>query len=198
MLQKYISKYDSNDIKATLRGFFDEGKIILHVEGSTDEKYIRKASLVLGFEELIDRFVFVDCGGCSEMDKIWNFYTKHAVDVIPTNRVFLYDCAVQKNDLDSGFVKRRVIPKQENNPIKQGIENLFSNDTISKLEKAHPEMIDLKSSTLRIRGMDSSKFEKSINRNEKTNMCNWFFENGVQEDFEGFKVVFEIIKNEVE
>ena len=35
----------------------------------------------------------------------------------------------------------------------------------------------------------------SINRDEKTNLCNWLCENGTAKDFESFKELFDLLAN---
>ena len=92
------------------------------------------------------------------------------------------------------------MPSIDGNPIAVGIENLFSRKTIEGLEAVNTRFIDLTPETVRrVRGEDVVIVEsRSVNRDEKGNMCTWLCENGQQEDFVGFAAVFSIIEDIVE
>ena len=137
-----------------------------------------------------------DGTGFGNLDKIWKSYNNSVSEVLPSKMILLYDCDTNKQDAIKNRVYKRVIPPVVENPIAKGIENLFSGNTITKVENTNPQYIDYHEETLiRVRGEQIQKPSfKSINKDEKGNMCNWLCENGDLEDFLGFESAFEIIE----
>jgi hypothetical protein len=105
----------------------------------------------------------------------------------------LYDCDTQKTDEDLGYIYKRVIPFQEH-PVKSGIENLFKPETIEKIIKHKPSLIDIISTNGTSRGKAYTATEYKIHHQEKTNLCDWLCENGSKEDYSGFEQIFTLIE----
>lgn len=105
----------------------------------------------------------------------------------------------EKKDAENGNVIKVVIPREDNNEIKIGIENLIPNSTLLKIEEANPKFIDIEEKRERkIRGKkEIIPRSKSVNKNEKRNLCNWMCENGNFDDFKGFERIFEIIEQKL-
>ena len=171
-------------------------KPIIFVEGDYDIRYLRKAAELLGKTEILDKIQLKDGGGFGGLDKVWKSYNNPISKVVPNKIILLYDCDTNKQDAEKNLVFKRVIPLIEKNPISKGIENLFPCDTIEKIESENPQYIDIQEeSKTRVRGKEIVvPASKSVNKDEKSNMCTWLCENGTKEDFVNFEMVFQIIE----
>ncbi|WP_036536931.1 hypothetical protein, partial [Neosynechococcus sphagnicola] len=172
-------------------------KPIVFVEGDYDIRYLTKAADFLGKTDVLDRIQLKDGTGFGNLDKIWKSYNNSISEVVPNKIILLYDCDTNKKNSQNNFVFKRVLPSVEEHPIAIGIENLLSTATIEKIENENPQYIDIKeASSTRIRGIETNILaSKSVNKDEKGNMCNWLCAHGTAEDFYGFGVVFDIIEN---
>lgn len=181
------------EIKAEIE---QHSKPVVFVEGDYDVRYLNRAADLLGMRELLDRVQLKDGGGFGNLDKIWKSYNNSISEVLPNRIILLYDCDTSKQDSDKNLVFKRVVPSVEENPISIGIENLFSSEVIDKIESENPQFIDVQEEgKARTRGNEITlPSTKSVNRNEKGNMCNWLCENGAAVDFERFESVFQIIE----
>ncbi len=121
------------------------------------------------------------------------------VELLPSKILLLYDCDTNKAASEKGRLIKRVIPSIVESAITIGIENLIPSELIAQLENSHPQFIDsTDSSTARIRGhVVISTAKKSINKDEKKNLCNWLCSNGTADDFINFSSVFDIIESEL-
>jgi len=171
-------------------------KPIIFVEGDYDIRYLNKAAEYLGKKELLDKVQIKDGDGFGNLDKVWKSYNNSVSEIVPNKIVLIYDCDTNKQDTDKNLVYKRVIPQVNENPIRVGIENLFSVATIDKVEEANPHYIDIHEEQItRIRGETNTvPASKSVNKSEKGNMCDWLCEHGSPDDFAGFEVVFQIIE----
>ena len=169
---------------------------ILYVEGTTDVKYIRKAAELLGREQLLAGIDVYDMGGGSRLKDIWSAILRLSEDLVPRNVVILHDCDYHGEAEDSGNRFRRKIPRQIDNPIEKGIENLFSKATLEKARSYKPAFVDIKEAhTATVRGEIQTIPETwTVNEDEKSNLCNWLYENGTAEDFQHFKVIFDMLE----
>ena len=171
-------------------------KPIVFVEGSTDKRYIHQASQLLGKEAILQRVEILDGGGKGNLDKIWKL--RNLPDpIVRKGVVLLYDCDTGISPGENGNFVRRTIPRQDNHPIKMGIENLLSKETLEKARQHKPAFIDVDPGRTKIvRGKDQIvPDEWSINEDEKKNLCDWLCENGTQEDFQQFSVIFDFLGN---
>lgn len=170
---------------------------IVFVEGDYDIRYLTKAAELLNQQDVLDRIQLKDGGGFGNLDKIWKGYNNPLSGTLPNTVLLVYDCDTKKQDESKNLVHKRVMPSILTNPIPIGIENLFPSETIQNLEAVNPRFIDRSAqSTDRIRGQEIIKpASLSVNKDEKGNMCNWLCEHGNADDFAGFAVVFQIIKD---
>jgi len=166
------------------------------VEGEYDIKYLTK-TIELFYKDngILERFKFFDGDGFGNLDKIWKSMDSKVVDMLSVNVLLLYDCDISKADNTKGKVTRKTIPSSSDNIIKKGIENLFSEVTINKLQEANPQFIDVTEATKKvIRGVEEVVPElKEVNKNEKKNICDWLCSNGDDSDFKCFKIAIDII-----
>lgn len=173
----------------------DAQKHIVFVEGKTDVKYIEKAMQLLGRDDLAQRVDMRKVGGKDKLRKIWNAYIS-ITEILPSLVILLYDCDEKGSPFaDKGNLFRRVIPMQTANPIEKGIENLFSRETLQKAICHEKAFIDITPGyTKSERGKDVSVPEKwEVNKDEKTNLCNWLCDHGTADDFRRFNEVFDLL-----
>jgi predicted ATP-binding protein involved in virulence len=170
---------------------------ILFVEGDYDIRYIKKAAELLGKDALINAIQIRDGSGFGNLDKIWRSYEAQLAEILPSKILLLYDCDTQKAASDKGRISKRVIPSRAEALISIGIENLLPQEIVMRLEVSHPHFIDVTPETIsRVRGREEIVLaKKSVNRDEKGNLCSWFCENATGQDFRHFGVIFEIIES---
>jgi hypothetical protein len=118
------------------------------------------------------------------------------IKALTTKTLLLYDCDTQKPDEKKEKIIRKTIPYNRNNPIQIGIENLFSIKTIDKLRQANIKFINVIPEFTATEGGKQTKHPEvlSVNKDEKKNICDWLCEHGDKSDFEGLKVVVELIQ----
>ena len=148
---------------------------------------------------VLDSIQIKDGSGFGNLDKIWRAYEVQLAELLPSKILLLYDCDTNKPTAKKGQLIKRVIPLVADSEIKSGIENLIPATRIQRLEVTHPRFIDVCQSTVtRTRGIDvTMPTKKSVNRDEKNNLCEWLCENGTAEDFCNFTSVFDIIECEL-
>ncbi len=185
----------SDDMKRAVQ---DSQKPIVFVEGVTDIRYLEKAAELLDRTVILERCYIKDGGGFGGLDKNWKHW-KHLNDQlarsIPQKIVLLYDCEKQRCR-DRGNVFQRTIPKQEDNPLQKGIENLFEKAILESAKEFKPAFLDIiEGHTKTERGQEITIPEEwTVNQDEKINLCNWLCENGTAEDFKHFRVIFDLLE----
>ena len=177
------------------QAIMDAGKPIVFVEGKTDITYLQKAAKLLEREDILEKIEVMDGGGWGNLDKIWRFFDSNLADIValPTV-VLLYDCEKQHCEGKSKML-RRSIPLQGKHPLQKGIENLFEKMTLNRALADNPAYIDIvKKHTKIVRGKKTPIPELwTVNKDEKTNLCNWLCENGTQGDFKHFSLIFDLL-----
>lgn len=182
----------ANSLKANSRP-------IVFVEGDYDVRYITRAAELLGKSHVLQAIQLRDGSGFGNLDKIWRSYEAQLAELLQSKTLLLYDCDTNKSAADKGNLMKRVIQPITDSPIALGIENLIPPEIISHLESSHPQFIDsTESTTTRVRGHEVIKpARKSINKDEKKNLCSWFCSNETAEDFRNFLPIFDMIENEL-
>ncbi len=190
------TKLHRQEIANTLKS---NSRPIVFVEGDYDIQYITRAAELLGKLHVLQAIQLRDGSGFGNLDKIWRSYEVQLAELLPSKILLLYDCDTNKAASEKGKLIRRTIPSIEDSVIAIGIENLIPAELIAQLENSHPQFIDsTDSTTTRIRGHAVvSPAKKSINRDEKRNLCSWFSSNGTAEDFRHFSLIFDIIESEL-
>lgn len=171
-------------------------KPIVFVEGEYDKKYIEKAAELLNKGNLLSQIEIRPAGGFGTLDNIWRYSNWSNPRLEDKKIMLLYDCDTGKSGEDRGNIFKRVIPATPSNPIRKGIENLFTETTIDKVENYSSAFVDIDpEKKVRQRGKEITiQKTKSINKDEKGNMCNWLCENGDKNDFSNFIKIFELIE----
>lgn len=169
---------------------------VLFVEGDYDIRYLNKAAEILGRDNILSCYEIKDGGGFGNLDKIWKTFNTKLSTVINQKIILLYDGDTNKEEAIKENIYKRVIPSIPRNPIKNGIENLFSILTIEKAQQASNAFIDVTPEINKIeRGQNIIIPEsKEVNKDEKGNLCNWLCENGEIEDFVNFNSVFDLLE----
>lgn len=125
------------------------------LEGSTDIRYLRQACKLLGEERLLQRVSLLDGEGFGNLDKVWRHFDTRLSSTLPRTVVLVYDCDVRRENTDKGKLKRRALSEMPGNPVRTGIENLFTRETLSRAKAARPSFIDIAPEfTKQVRGND--------------------------------------------
>ena len=146
-------------------------------------------------EAVLERFEVRDGGGAGNLAKIWKDSLLPLTEAMPQEVLLLFDCDKDRPSSNKGKLLQRTIPLQIENPIKKGIENLFSEETLEKARQHKSAFIDVDPGrTKTVRGESQPvPDEWTVNEDEKTNLCEWLCDNGTPEDFERFQVVFDLM-----
>lgn len=192
--KKYGIPWQEGKIKSKAGGEVNI-KTILFCEGDIDVTLITKAAELLNKTETLSNIELRYRGSCNNLDKLWSTLTDNNWETIPQRKILLYDCDTNRQNEDFGHIHRRTIPKIDKHIIQRGIENLFPESTINKAVESKKEFVDFKTIKGTERGIPYEKTESIINKHEKRNFCNWLLENGTNEDFEHFQVIFDIIES---
>ena len=164
-----------------------------------DQRYIERASQILGKKAVLGGLDLRDGGGKGKLAKIWKDSVLPLTEVLPQHVLLLFDCDTGKPAENKGKLLQRSIPLQDQHLIKKGIENLFSKSTLDAARQHNPALFSTKAEH---GGTDENGqpiiFPEEWTVNDKGNLCEWICENGTQEDFEHFQVVFDIIEEVLE
>ncbi len=180
---------------ANTQRHFDETRVavreaqkpVIFVDGPTDVQYHKKAADLLGFGDQLSAVEFRDGGGM--LRNIWKGMTK---DHVERKKVIVLHDPEDNVGFDTREnVYRRKIEKIANHPIGTGVENLFSKDTLTKAIEYQSAFIDIAQAHQKSeRGTTVTVPETwSVNKDEKTNLCNWLCANGTANDFQYFRQV---------
>ena len=170
-------------------------KSLIFVEGIIDVKYLQKAAMKLGFQDLMEVAEVRDGDGSGGLNNIWKGLTRDHVE--RKRIVVLYDPECERNDIKGNMFRRSMINKFNDHPIQKGIENLFDRETLERVRQEYSSFIDVtdKHSKM-VRGKEETVPESwTVNKDEKTNLCNWLCKNGTADDFEHFKPTLEMLND---
>ena len=183
----------SRDIQAAVE---NAQRPIAFVEGTTDIRYIERASELLGREVTLEQIEIRDGEGTGNLRNIWNRFGSPLADVIPQKVLLLFDCDSPRESLNRGNLYQRSIPLQHVNPLKKGIENLFSKETLERAQQHEAAFINVTGERVDTENGEDILVPTSwtVNANQKMNLCNWLYEYGTADDFQGFEVVFELLE----
>lgn len=193
VVQKYLDDYKAGKIKSKHKESV-VNKPVLFVEGEQDIRFLKRAAELLGKENVLAKVEIRQRGGYKNLDKLWAILKESSWETVPQMKLFLYDCDTEKIHEDFGVMYKRIIPLQGKNKITRGIENMFPDNFIEKAEHANKAFIDIKIETGRERGVDFKKTSFLVNKDEKTNFCDWACKNGTKDDFINFEIIFSIVE----
>ena len=169
-------------------------KPLVFVDGTTDVRYLTRAMELLGWRETAQGMEIRGAGGNGNLRNAWKTLT--AMPVLRQTVLLLHDCESKVSSSDSDNVFRRKIPLVEGHPIRRGIENLFSKETLGKAVASKPAFIDIvREHEVTVRGVRKTVPEQwMMNEDEKSNLCDWLCENGTAEDFRFFDSVLKELR----
>ena len=185
----------NDDVRKTIE---ESQKPIVFLEGSTDIRYINKASELLGKVSLIEGVDLHDGGGSGKLTKIWKDSVLPLTEILPQQVLLLFDCDTNKPADNRGKLSQRTIPLRTESPIKKGIENLFSKATLEKARQYKPTFF---TTAEEHGGTDEDGQEViipekwTVKDREKSSLCAWLCDNGTYEDFKHFQIVFDLIED---
>ena len=172
-------------------------KPIVFTEGTTDVKYIERASTLLGRQATFTRLDLRDGGGKGQLIKIWKDSVLPLTKTLTQQVLLLFDCDTGRNLDNKGKLLQRSIPVQALHPVKKGIENLFDMSMLNKARQHNPAFFTTEEqhSGTGEHGQPVTFPEQwTVNKKEKTNLCNWLCETGTPEEFQKFNLVFDLIE----
>ena len=194
--EAYMSFADSRrfakDIDEALE---KDKKPILLPEGETDIRYLQKAAQLLGQQATLDAFQLKDGGGAGNLTNIFKHFHAPLPELLKHPVVLLFDSDKNKPPKDNGRLYQRSIPLQTNNPLKTGIENLFTRVTLERALTDDDTLIDIESEhEAHVEGHKQKVPERwTVNDGQKARLCDWLCEHGDVEDFQAFERVLEIL-----
>ena len=111
-------------------------------------------------------------GNGDDLKNTWKHVSGLPENLVPRKVLVIRDCDYEGKNENKGKRHRVTIPKQDEHPIKKGIENLFSKSTIEKAMSYKPAFVDIDPARTRIeRGVKKEIPEEwSVNKAEKTNL----------------------------
>ena len=167
---------------------------IIYVEGPTDVLYIKKAYEL--YQKACDNFEVEIIGEKTEAGtrNSNNKALSNAQKLLSTNLNILKQKVILLNDPEESIEEKdyeellyiRKIPQLTQNPLQKGIENLFKQDFIEKVEKNFSSDF-----SYLMKGWVKKNFKIDSN---KQDICDWICQNGTKEDFKNFEKIFEIIE----
>ena len=169
---------------------------IVYVDGDTDVKYLKRAAHLLGRSALIDGVEVKPAGGEGNLRNIWKHARGLASGLVPQKVILLHDCDSSVPDAEDGKLVRRVVPKQNANPVDKGVENLFGEGTLKKAMTGDPAFVDVTPAHPAVQGGESITVPEQwvVNDNQKTNLCDWLCENGSADDFANFAIMLDLLE----
>ena len=172
-----------------------EKKPVLLPEGETDIRYLEKAAQLLGEQETLGVFQLRDGGGAGNLTNIFKNFHAPLTELFQHPVVLLFDCDKNKPATDKGRLYQRNIPLQPGNPIKTGIENLFTKITLERAMSDADTLIDIEyQHEAKVGGHKETVPERwTVNDSQKSRLCDWLCEFGNADDFQAFKEVFYIL-----
>lgn len=190
----------SNEVKLAVER---AKKPLIFVEGDTDKKYLEAAISKLNLIDIANKSeirAIGTGGGKDNLSKAWKGLK--TLDRILQPIILLYDCDLGERICAedwpeiSPWLYRRKIEKIDAHPIQKGIENLFDQSTLERARRAKLDIIDVvEAHNVICRGNhENIKESWSVNRHEKTNLCNWLCEHGNDGDFKYFQPTLKLLE----
>jgi predicted ATPase/5S rRNA maturation endonuclease (ribonuclease M5) len=171
-----------------------ENKPIIYVEGPTDVQYIQKAYDLFAVER---KHLDIQIIGKQTENGTKNSNNKmlsNAEKLLSVNLNLLKQKVILLNDPEESITTKEYddllyvcqIPFQTNTPLKKGIENLFKEDLIQKVQAQFSNDF-----SYLVKGGKNENLK--IDSNKQT-ICDWICTNGTKEDFENFEPILKLIE----
>ena len=170
---------------------------IVFVEGVTDQRYMDQAAKLLDREAVLSAVGLRVGGGKGKLTKIWKDSVLPLTEILPYQVLLLFDCDAGRHAASKGKLVQRSIPIQDQNPIQEGIENMFTRSALNRAREYRPEFLitEEEHGGTDEHGQAVIIPEKwTVNESQKPNLCDWLCDNGTAEDFQHFQLVFDLIE----
>ena len=183
---KFISDLQSAVVQAN--------KPIVLVEGTIDLDYVKKAAELLGKHQTLGKIELREAGGAGNLKKLWNAPVMYKA--LPFKVGLFYDCDEEKDLEVKGSFTRQSIPYFADHPIKKGIENLLSEQTLSAARENNPDFFVVEEAHNIAKGGSTILIPAkwAVNEGQKRPLCDWLYENGTAEDFKSFEIALDMIE----
>ena len=194
--EAYRSFANSHRFAKDIEEALERGKKpVLMPEGETDIRYLEKAAQLLGEQETLDVFQSRDGGGAGKLTNIFRDFHAPLPELFQHPVVLLFDCDKNKPARDKGRLYQRSIPLQPGNPMKTGVENLFTKITLERAMLADDTLINIEyQHEAKVGGHKETVPERwTVNDSQKSRLCDWLCEFGNADDFQAFEEVFYIL-----
>ena len=170
---------------------------IVFVEGVTDQRYMDQAAKLLDREAVLSAVGLRDGGGKGKLTKIWKDSVLPLTEILPYQVLLLFDCDAGRHAASKDKLVQRSIPIQDQNPIQEGIENMFTRSALNRAREYRPEFLitEEEHGGTDEHGQAVIIPEKwTVNESQKPNLCDWLCDNGTAEDFQHFQLVLDLIE----
>lgn len=183
----------TDDIRTAIE---DAKKPIVIMEGATDIEYVTTAASLLELAPLLEKVDLLNGKSESELKKTWKSLRTLNRRLVRQRVLVLFDCECTTHEEQNGEFIKKKIPMHNDHPVHKGIENLFGKTTLKKARAHKPAFIDVEAEHSKTERGETVTVPETwtVNEDEKTNLCNWLCENGAAEDFQHFRVIFDLIE----
>ena len=136
-----------------------------------------------------------DGGGAGNLTNIYKHFHAPLPELLKHPVVLLFDSDQNKPHRDNGRIYQRSIPLQPDNPLKTGIENLFTRVTLERALTHDDTLVDIESEhEAHVEGHKQTVPERwTVNDNQKRRLCDWLCEHGDAEEFQAFREVLDVL-----
>ena len=202
----YQALMDTRRAQADVREAIESSqRPIIFAEGPTDVRYLKTAAELLKRQDLLEEVVLRFGGSASRLDTIWKAHANVMKNAVPSKIVLLYDSDARGKQgsgqpADEGNVSRRFMPMQDGHPIRTGIENLFSRETLQRARDAAPELFVITPEHPKLVGSEETIVPEAWalpSNTEKQALCDLLCRSGDKGDFGAFEDVFQMIADVV-
>lgn len=193
----YVALTRTERFKAEIdRIIWDVQRPMVFVEGITDRDYLRRAIKLFGEKHELGEVIIQEVGDGRSLTRLYESLTR-IESVLTQPCIVLHDPEYGGEDGRRGCVFRRKMPFVEGNPIARGVENLFGLSAIERACEHNPAFVDVhEEARSTIRGeprVEPKRWE--VNRDEKTNLCEWLCLHGSEEDLAGFEGIIRMLSS---
>lgn len=187
------SRHFINEVETAIKA---TNNPVIYAEGNYDVRYITKACQLFNRNRIIDNIDLKDADGEKNLSKIWNQRNLKVFDEIPNTTMLLYDGEIDIQPAEHRNLMKRKISFIEENPIKVGIENLFSMETINNLREHSQRFINHTPAFQKTVNGVLIEVEEvfTLNKDQKRNICDYLCDNGTEDDFQSFLPLLDMLE----
>lgn len=164
-------------------------------EGPTDVRYVKRAAELLSRTASLGDVDFLNIGGEGNLRNAWKGIVSSLAGHLGGKIVLVADCDSTQTDADRGPLAWRRIPRVLDNPVRDGIENLFTKEALEEAYAYDRQLFDTTAQVKKEKPDRTESFEQWVIRKErKADLCDWLCANGTAEHFRHFSTVLDLIE----